>query len=159
AFIIGGDPVKLGLAASYRRPGGNATGISILTASLERKRLELLRELTPHVSTIGALLVPNFPPYEGHVRDLPAPACPLDLQVQHMRATTDADIDLAFETVARQRIGALTVVAGAFFDTRREKLVALAVRHAVPTMYHFREFPVAGGLISYGIDSRVTYRH
>ena len=159
AFIIGGDPVKLGLAASYRRPGGNATGISILTATLEPKRLELLRELMPHVSTIGALLDPNFPPYEGQLRDLREAARALDLQVQELRATTDADIDLAFETVARQRIGALTVVAGPFFDTRREKLVALAVRHAVPTMYHFREFPVAGGLISYGIDSRVTYRH
>jgi putative ABC transport system substrate-binding protein len=159
AFIIGGDPVKLGLAASYRRPGGNATGISILTATLEPKRLELLRELMPHVSTIGALLDPNFPPYEGQLRDLREAARALDLQVQELRASTDADIDLAFETVARQRIGALTVVAGPFFDTRREKLVGLAVRHAVPTMYHFREFPVAGGLISYGIDSRVTYRH
>src|SRR5215475_8932318 len=83
----------------------------------------------------------------------------LDSQVQELRASTDAEIDRAFETVARQRIGALSVVAGPFINTRREKLVALAVRHAVPTMYHFREFPVAGGLISYGIDSRVTYRH
>jgi putative tryptophan/tyrosine transport system substrate-binding protein len=159
AFIIGGDPVKLGLAASYRRPGGNATGISILTATLEPKRLELLRELTPHVSTIGALLDPNFPPYEGQLRDLREAARALDLQVLELRASTDAEIDRAFETVARQRIGALTVVAGPFFDTRREKLVDLAVRHAVPTMYHFREFSVAGGLISYGIDSRVSYRH
>ena len=159
AFIIGGDPVKLGLAASYRRPGGNATGISILTATLEPKRLELLRELMPHVSIIGALLDPNFPPYEGQLRDLREAARALDLQVQELRASTDAEIDRAFETVARQRIGALTVVAGPFFDTRREKLVDLAVRHAVPTMYHFREFPVAGGLISYGIDSRVSYRH
>ena len=159
AFIIGGDPVKLGLVASYRRPGGNATGISILTATLEPKRLELLRELMPHVSTIGALLDPNFPPYEGQLRDLRDAASTLDLQVQVLRASTDAEIDLAFDTLARQRIAALTVVAGPFFDTRREKLVALAAHHLLPTMYHFREFPVAGGLISYGIDSRVTYRH
>jgi len=159
AFIIGGDPVKLGLAASYRRPGGNATGISILTATLEPKRLELLRELVPHVSTIGALLDPNFRPYEGQLRDLREAARTLDLQVEELRASTDVEIDLAFETLTRQRITALTVVAGPFFDTRREKLVTLAARHAVPTMYHFREFPVAGGLISYGIDSRVTYRH
>jgi len=159
AFIIGGDPVNLGLAASYRRPGGNATGISILTATLEPKRLELLRELIPHVSTIGALLDPNFPPYEGQLRDLREAARALDLQVQELRASTEAEIDLAFETVVRQRIAALTVVAGPFFDTRREKLVALAAHHALPTMYHFREFPVAGGLISYGIDSRVSYRH
>ena len=159
AFIIGGDPVKLGLAASYSRPGGNATGISILTAALEPKRLELLRELMPHVSAIGALLDPNFPPYEGQLRDLREAARTLDLQVHELRASTDAEIDRAFETLARQRIAALTVVAGPFFDTRREKLVALAAHHALPTMYHFREFPVAGGLISYGIDARVIYRH
>jgi ABC-type uncharacterized transport system substrate-binding protein len=159
AFIIGGDPVKLGLAASYRRPGGNATGISILTATLEPKRLELLRELMPQVSTIGALLDPNFPPYESQLRDLREAARALDLQVHELQASSDAEIDLAFEILARQRVAALTVVAGPFFDTRREKLVALSAQHVVPTMYHFREFPVAGGLMSYGIDSRVSYRH
>jgi putative ABC transport system substrate-binding protein len=139
AFIIGGDPVKLGLAASYRRPGGNATGISILSSTLEPKRLELLRELVPNVSTIGALLDPNFPPYEGQLRDLREAARTLDLQVQELRAGTDAEIDLAFETVARQRIAALTDGAGPFCDTRRDKLVALAVRRAEPTRYHYRE--------------------
>src|SRR5262249_28547390 len=131
-FIIGGDPVKLGLAASYRRPGGNATGIRILTVTLEPKRLELLRQVMPHRSTIGALLDPNFPPYEGQVRDLREAARALDLQVHELRASSDAEIDLAFEILAQQRIAALTVVAGPFFDTRREKLVTLAVRHAVP---------------------------
>jgi ABC-type uncharacterized transport system substrate-binding protein len=158
AFIIGGDPVKLGLAATYSRPGGNATGISILTATLEPKRLELLRELVPQASTIGALLDPNFPPYEGQLRDLREAARALDLQVQELRASNEAEIDMAFEAVARQRIAALTVVAGPFFDTRRDKLVSLAARYAVPTMYHFREFTEAGGLMSYGIDSRVAYR-
>ncbi len=147
AFIIGGDPVRLGLAASYNRPGGNATGINILTNSLEPKRLELLRELVPQASTIGALLDPSFPAYEGQLRDMRQAARALDLQVQELRASTDAEIDLAFETVARQRIAAVTVAAGPFFDTRRDKLVALAARHAVPTMYHFREFPAAGGLM------------
>jgi putative ABC transport system substrate-binding protein len=80
------------------------------------------------------------------------------LQVQELRVSTDAEIEQAFETVAGQRTAAVTVVAGPFFDTRRDKLVALAARHAVPTMYHFREFTAAGGLMSYGIDSRVTYR-
>jgi putative tryptophan/tyrosine transport system substrate-binding protein len=158
AFIIGGDPVKLGLATTYSRPGGNATGISILTATLEPKRLELLRELVPQASTIGALLDPNFPPYEGQLRDLREAARALDLQVQELRASNEAEIDLAFEAVARQRIAALTVVAGPFFDTRRDKLVSLAARYALPTMYHFREFAEAGGLMSYGIDSRVAYR-
>src|SRR5262249_33172494 len=82
----------------------------------------------------------------------------LDLQVQELRASSDAEIDLAFEAAARQRIAAVTVAAGPFFDTRRDRLVALAARHAVPAMYHFREFPVAGGLISYGTDIAVTYR-
>jgi putative ABC transport system substrate-binding protein len=158
AFIIGGDPVKLGLAASYSRPGGNATGISILTSTLEPKRLELLRELVPHASKIGALLDPNFPPYESQLRDVREAARALDLQVQELRASSDAEIDAAFETVAQQRIAAVTVAAGPFFDTRRDKVVALAARYMVPTMYHFREFTAAGGLMSYGVDARVTYR-
>jgi putative ABC transport system substrate-binding protein len=158
AFVIGSDPVKLGLAASYNRPGGNATGINILTNSLEPKRFELLRELVPHASTIGALFDPTFMAYESQFRDVRNAARALDLQVQELRASSDAEIDLAFEAAARQRIAAVTVAAGPFFDTRRDRLVALAARHAVPAMYHFREFPVAGGLISYGIDARVIYR-
>jgi ABC-type uncharacterized transport system substrate-binding protein len=158
AFIIGGDPVKLGFVATYQRPGGNATGITILTATLEPKRLELLRELMPNVSVIGALLDPNFPPYETQLRDLREAARALGLQIQEFRVSNDAAVDQAFETIARQRIPAVTIVAGPFFDTRRDKLVALAAHHAVPAMYHFREFTEAGGVISYGIDSRVTYR-
>jgi len=144
AFIVGTDPVKLGLAASYNRPGGNATGINILTNSLEPKRLELLRELVPQASAIGALFDPTFLAYEDQFRDVREAARALDLQVHELRASTDAEIDLAYETVARQRIAAVTVTAGPFFDTRRDRLVALAARHAVPTMYHFREFPAAG---------------
>jgi ABC-type uncharacterized transport system substrate-binding protein len=158
AFIIGGDPVKLGFVATYQRPGGNATGITILIATLEPKRLGLLRELMPNVSVIGALLDPNFPPYETQLRDLREAARALGLQIQEFRVSNDAAVDQAFETIARQRIPAVTIVAGPFFDTRRDKLVALAAHHAVPAMYHFREFTEAGGLISYGIDSRVTYR-
>ena len=158
AFIIGGDPVKLGLAATYSQPGGNASGISIMTSTLEPKRLELLRELVPQASTIGVFLDPNFPPYEEQLGDLREAARTLDLQVQELRVGTDAEIEQAFETVARQHIAAVMVVAGPFFDTRRDKLVTLATRYAVPAMYHFREFVAAGGLVSYGIDSRVSYR-
>ena len=107
---------------------------------------------------MGAFLDPNSPPYEGQLRDVREAARALDLQVQELRASTDAEIDLAFETVARERIAAVMVTAGPFFDTRRDKLVSLAARYAVPTMYHFREFTAAGGLMSYGIDSRVVYR-
>jgi putative tryptophan/tyrosine transport system substrate-binding protein len=158
AFIIGGDPVKLGLAATYSQPGGNATGVSIMTSTLEPKRLELLRELVPQASTIGVFLDPNFPPDEEQLGDLREAARALDLQVQELRVGTDAEIEQAFETVARQHIAAVMVVAGPFFDTRRDKLVTLATRYAVPAMYHFREFTAAGGLVSYGIDSRVSYR-
>jgi putative ABC transport system substrate-binding protein len=158
AFIIGSDPVKLGLVASYNRPGRNATGITILNTTLLLKRLELLRQLVPNASVIGALLEPNYPAYEGQLRDLRESARVLDVRVQEFRIINDATIDLAFETITRQRISALIIAGGPFFDTRRDKLVALAARHAVPTNYPFREFAEAGGLISYGIDARVTYR-
>jgi putative ABC transport system substrate-binding protein len=157
AFIVGTDPVKLGLAASYNRPGGNATGINILTNSLEPKRLELLRELVPQASAIGALFDPSFLAYEDQFRDVREAARALDLQVHELRASTDAEIDLAYETVAQQRIAAVTVAAGPFFDTRRDRLVALAARHGVPTMYHFREYALAGGLMSYGASITDMY--
>ena len=158
AFIIGGDPVKAGLAASYNRPGGNATGISIVTSSLEPKRLGLLRELVPRAATIGVLLDPNFPGYEGQLRDVQEAARALGLPIHELLAKNDSEIDMAFETIAQRRIAALSVAAGPFFDTRRDKLVALAAHHAVPTMYHFREFAVAGGLASYGTDISEAYR-
>jgi putative tryptophan/tyrosine transport system substrate-binding protein len=129
-----------------------------LTSTLEPKRLELLRELVPQASTIGAFLDPNYPPYEDQLRDLREAARTLDLQVHELRVSTDAEIDIAFKTIAEQRIGAIMITAGPFFDTRREKLVTLASHYAVPTMYHFREFAAAGGLVSYGIDARVIYR-
>jgi putative ABC transport system substrate-binding protein len=157
-FLIGGDPVKVGLAASYNRPGGNATGMNILTATLEAKRLGLLHELVPQAATIGVLLNPNFQPAESQLRDVQEAARTIGLQIHVLHAGTDRELDAAFETIAQQRIAALAVTADPFFDTRRDKLVALAARHAVPTMYHFREFAAAGGLISYGIDTLETNR-
>jgi putative tryptophan/tyrosine transport system substrate-binding protein len=157
-FIIGGDPVKLGLAASYNRPGGNATGISILTSTLEPKRLGLLHELVSQAATIGVLLNPNFPSFEGQLRDVQEAARAIAVQIHVLRASTDREIEAAFETVAQQRIAALAVAADPFFDTRRDKLVALAAHHAVSTMYHFREFAAAGGLVSYGANIPGVYR-
>jgi putative tryptophan/tyrosine transport system substrate-binding protein len=157
-FLIGGDPVRLGLAASYNRPGGNATGMNILTATMEPKRLGLLRDLVPQAATIGVLLNPNFQPAANQLRDLQEAAPAIGLQIQVLNAGTDRELDAVFETIAQQRIPALAVTADPFFDTRREKLVALAARHAVPTIYHFREFAEAGGLMSYGIDSLEAYR-
>jgi putative ABC transport system substrate-binding protein len=158
AFIIGGDPVGLGLAASYNQPGGNATGINILTAGLEPKRLGILHQLVPQAETIAVLLNPNFPPYERQLRDVQEGARAIGLKIHVLRAATDREIDAAFETVVQEHIAAIMVAADPFFDTRRNKLVALAASHAVPTMYHFREFATAGGLMSYGINSLDTYR-
>jgi putative ABC transport system substrate-binding protein len=157
-FLIGGDPVKLGLAASYNRPGGNATGMNILTATMEPKRLGLLRELVPQATTIGVLLNPSFQPAANQLRDLQEAARAIGVQIHVLNAATDRELDAAFETISQQRIPALAVTADPFFDTRRDKLVALAARHAVPTIYHFREFVAAGGLMSYGVDSLETYR-
>jgi putative ABC transport system substrate-binding protein len=158
AFVIGGDPVKIGLAASYNRPGGNATGISILTNTLEPKRLGLLHQLVPQAATIGVLLNPNFPLFDGQLKDVQEAARAIGLQIIVLRAGDDRDVEAVFETVAQQRIPALTVGADPFFDTRRDKLVALAARHAVPAIYHFREFAAAGGLMSYGIDISEVWR-
>jgi ABC-type uncharacterized transport system substrate-binding protein len=153
-----GDPVKAGLVASYNRPGGNATGINLLSDTLEPKRLGLLHELVPQAATIGFLLNPDFPPAEDQSKDMQEAARAIGLHIHVLRANTDREIEAAFETVAQHRIGALAVAASPFFDTRRDTLVALAARHAVPTVYHFREFAAAGGLMSYGIDPVDAYR-
>jgi putative tryptophan/tyrosine transport system substrate-binding protein len=157
-FTVGGDPVQQGLVASYNRPGGNATGVSLLTSPVEPKRLGLLRELVPQATTIGFLLNPNLPQSGSQLSDMQEAARTINLQLYVLRASTEGEIDSAFETVAPQRIQALAVAADPFFDTRREKLVALAARNAVPTMYHFREYVLAGGLVSYGIDASDAYR-
>jgi putative ABC transport system substrate-binding protein len=153
-----GDPVKAGLAASYNRPGGNATGINILSDTLEPKRLGLLRELVPQAVTIGFLLNPNFPSAESQSKDVQEAARAIGLQIHVLRANTDREIEAAFEIIAQHRIAALAVASSPFFDTRRDKLVALAARHSVPTIYQFREFVAAGGLVSYGIDPIDAYR-
>jgi ABC-type uncharacterized transport system substrate-binding protein len=157
-FTVGGDPVEMGLVASYSHPGGNATGVSLLTSPVEQKRLELLRELLPQATTIGFLLNPNLPQSKSQASDVQDAARTLSLQVHILRASTDREIDSAFEAVGAQSIQALAVSADPFLDTRREKLVALAAQNAVPTMYHFREFAVAGGLVSYGVDASDAYR-
>jgi putative ABC transport system substrate-binding protein len=116
AFIIGGDPMKAGLAASYNRPGGNATGISILTSTLDPKRLGLLHDLVPQAATIGALLNPNFPGFEGQLKDVQEAARAIGAQIFVLRASDDREVEAVFETVGQQRIPALVVGADPFFD-------------------------------------------
>jgi putative ABC transport system substrate-binding protein len=158
AFVIGGDPVKTGLVASYSRPGGNATGVNILTRSLEAKRIGLLRELVPQASTIGLLINPGMPAADSYLADAQDAGRGAGLQLMILRASTDQEIDAAFETIARQRVSALAIGADPFFDTRRTKLLALAAQYAVPTIYQFREYATSGGLMSYGADVPDLYR-
>jgi putative ABC transport system substrate-binding protein len=157
-FAIGGDPVKVGLVASYNRPGGNATGTSILTPTIEAKRVGLLHELVPQATRIAVLLNPNFPPFEGQEGDVREAGRALGIDIHVLRASSDREIEAAFETVAQQRIPAVLTGSDPFFDSRRDQLVALASRRMVPTLYHFREFAAAGGLASYGVDISDSHR-
>ena len=153
------DPVASGLIASLNRPGGNVTGISNLASTLEAKRLGLLRELVPQAATVGVLLNPNWPAAANQLRDLQEAARAIGLQLHVLRASTDREVETAFESVVQHRLSALAVASDAFFNSRRDRLAALAARHAVPTMYSFRDYALAGGLISYGIDLSDVYRH
>jgi putative tryptophan/tyrosine transport system substrate-binding protein len=150
-FAMSSDPIKLGLVVSYNRPGGNVTGINILTATLEPKRLGLLHELVPG-AVIGFLVDTGFPLAVDQIRDAEEAAHAIGVPVHILTANSAGQIDLAFEVIAQTQIGALAVGASPIFDTYRDQLVALAARAAIPAIYHFREYPLAGGLASYGID-------
>jgi putative tryptophan/tyrosine transport system substrate-binding protein len=157
-FTVGSDPVKQGLAASFNRPGGNATGIVLLTNQLDPKRLGLLRDMVPNASTFGFLVNPSFPASEDQISDMHDAARAMNQTIQVLRANTDSELHAAFVTISEQRIPALIVAASPFFDTRRDTLVELAERHGVPTIYHFREFVDSGGLMSYGVSFSDAYR-
>jgi putative ABC transport system substrate-binding protein len=157
-FTIGSDPVKAGLVASYNRPGGNVTGINILTEGLDAKRLGLLHTLLPHAASIGFLTNPRFASADSQLRDAQEAARALGLNIHMLSASTEADIDAVFETIAREQISAVEVEADPFLDNHRNKLVTLATRYSVATMFHFREQAVAGGLMSYGIDIIDVFR-
>ncbi len=149
-FFAGGDPVELGLVTSLNRPGGNITGVYLVTAGLEAKRLGLLHEMVPRVTNVAVLINPNSPPAEIQLRDVQEAAARLGLQFVVARANRESDFDAAFETITQQRAGALLVCASPFFNSRRQQLVVLSARHGLPTMYEWRDFVEAGGLMSYG---------
>jgi len=157
-FTVAADPVQFGLVASLNRPGGNLTGFFGFSAELGAKGLALLHELVPSTATIGFLENPNNPLFEPLTRDVLAVAPVLGLKVQILKAGTDREIDAAFASLVQARTGALLVGGDAFFNNRIERLIELAARHAIPTMYLFSEFVVAGGLISYGTSLREIYR-
>ena len=157
-FAGGGDPVQEGLVASLNRPGGNVTGVNFFTGVLGAKRLELLLQLVPKATAIAVLVNPNTTETEAERRDVQAAAQAVGRQLIILDVSGDRDIELAFETFAQRGAGALLVGSGAFFNSRRESLVALAARYRLPAMYAQREAVVDGGLSSYGSSITDAYR-
>jgi putative ABC transport system substrate-binding protein len=157
-FYMGGDPVQQGLVASLSRPGGNLTGFGWLGFALAAKRLELLRELLPNGATIGMLVNPANPDSDFEMRDIQDAARILGRQIHILTASNDGDFDGVFAMLVKQQIGALVVGSDAYFSGRRGRIVALAARHGVAAIYERREFPDAGGLISYGHHRADAYR-
>ena len=158
-FGVAEDPVKLGLVASFARPGGNATGINFLASELIAKRLGLLHDLIPKAVRIAVLINPaNAPTAETTLRDIPEAARPLGLQIQIVNASTSREIEAAFATLVRDRTEALFVGPDGFFSSRRVQFATLAAHHRVPVAYFLREFVEAGGLMSYGPNILDVFR-
>ena len=153
-----GDPVGEGLVNSLARPGGNLTGVSVLSVELMAKRLELLTELVPQAKVIALLVNPNNPDTEPMIRDVQEAARTKGVQLPILNAGSESEIDAAFASLVQLQAGGLVVGTDPFFASRHEQLLALAARHAVPATYDFREFAAAGGLISYGTSLAAVYR-
>jgi putative ABC transport system substrate-binding protein len=152
-FYIGGDPGELGLVASLSRPGGNLTGVTSLTLEVGPKRLELLHELLPTATSIALLINPTSPAIsDAQSRDLQMAAGKLGLQLHVLHASTEREIETAFATLVQAQASGLVIGPDVFFSASSEQLAALALRHAVPMIYQYREFAAAGGLMSYGTN-------
>ena len=157
-FTTVGDPVRLGLVTSLNRPGSNVTGVTQLNVEVAPKRLELLRQLVPTTSVMALLVNSANPNAETNTKDLQAAARTLGLELHVLNASTERDFDAVFAKLVQLRAGGLVIGADNLFASRIEQLAALALRHAVPTIYQSRDFVVAGGLLSYGTDFREAYR-
>jgi putative tryptophan/tyrosine transport system substrate-binding protein len=158
-FTTGGDPIKLGLVASLNRPGGNVTGAVHFSVEVGPKRLELARELFPGATTFALLVNPANPLAATVSKDLQAVADTLGVRLHVLHASTEADFEAAFAMAAQSRVAALVIsTPDPLFNSHAAQLGALALRHSVPAIFHFREFAAAGGLMSYGGDARDTYR-
>jgi putative ABC transport system substrate-binding protein len=149
-FVTGTDPVASGLVASLSRPGANATGVANLIAELTPKQLQLLRELMPNVAAFGVLVDPAAPGTQSTIAPLQAAARTLGRQLIVVNARTDSDLETAFATFSQQQVGAVLVSASTLYNHRREQLAALAAHHGLPAIFPYREFALAGGLMSYG---------
>jgi putative ABC transport system substrate-binding protein len=157
-FTTPGEPVKEGLVASLNKPGGNATGISVLSTALEAKRIELLGELVPVAKTIGVLFDPNFWTANLTVPEVQNAATMLGKSTRIMNVSSDAELDAALERMSRMSIDALAVTAGPFLNSRRDKIAKLALLAAIPAIFEAREAVQVGGLISYGASIPDVYR-
>jgi len=158
-FFVAGDPVALGLVASLNRPGGNITGTTAMTLEVGTKWLQLLQETVPTATAFAALINPTSPALaEAQTKDLQAAARTLGLQIHLLNASTDRDFGTAFASIAELRLGGLVISSDSFFFAHIELLAAQARRHKVPAVFGFREFPTAGGLMSYGADLTDQHR-
>lgn len=157
-FEIGGDPVGLGLVSSLNRPGGNITGVSLLIGTLAAKRFQIMQETVPKAALIGLLMNPTNLDTQVQTKDVLAAAQSVGQKLAVIQARTDRELEAAFATLTEKRADALLVSADPFFVARREKLVELAARHKVPTIYPLREFVAAGGLVSYGASIDEAHR-
>jgi putative tryptophan/tyrosine transport system substrate-binding protein len=157
-FVSGGDPVQAGLVASLNRPGGNVTGVSFLSSLMEAKRLGLLHELVPTAVVIAALVNPTTVVAETEVKDLQTAARATGRQIRILNASNEREIDMAFATLSQLRAGALLVTSDSLFNVRRQQLVELAARNAIPAIYESRAFATLGGLMSYGTSITDAYR-
>jgi putative tryptophan/tyrosine transport system substrate-binding protein len=157
-FGIGEDPVKAALVSNLNRPVGNMTGVTFFSTALGAKRLGLLREFLPSAGVIGILANPNSAQGQEQLKDVQEAAQQLGQRLAVLNGGSDAEIDMAFASLAQRGVKALLVAADPFYDPRRNRLIALAAQYAVPTMYHFRDFPLAGGLMCYGASISDLYR-
>ena len=157
-FVVGGDPIRLGLIASLNRPGGNATGVVFTTTDLTAKRLGLLHELVPKAAVMAALLDPNAPEHETELRDLEAAGRAIGRQILFVKAADERDFAAGFGTIVQAGAGGLLLGSGALLFSRRRQLATLAARHALPAISPTRNFAEAGGLMSYGASFTDAYR-
>jgi ABC-type uncharacterized transport system substrate-binding protein len=157
-FTSGIDPIHAGFVSSLSRPGGNMTGVNMFTSQIESKRLGLLRALIPGVQLIGVVLNPNRSNYARQKSDVEEAAQAIGLQIHLLSATNEGEIDAAFASGLQLHIGAMLVGADPFFNSQRDKIVALAARHSIPAIYEQREAALAGGLMSYGTNLSEGYR-
>jgi putative tryptophan/tyrosine transport system substrate-binding protein len=157
-FIVGGDPVKLGLVKSFNRPGGNATGFNLLTSFIEAKRVGILHDLLPNATSIVVLLNPKFSISLNLEKEVQEAARTIGQQIEPLYASTDTELEVVFALLTTKRMQGLLVTADPFFDTRQDKIIAAVARGRLPAIYQSRAYALAGGLMSYGISYIDIYR-